>query len=97
MADPEAHVQRVKERLQAGRTVLVDLHSRSNWTTWDIEGTQPDLEQTKLPPPDAEDPLFLLSRQTNATQTHCASSPPPAQCSFPIYSRGRTVKRLAGR
>jgi hypothetical protein len=63
--DPKAHIRRVKEHLQAGRTVLVDLYDRNNWTTWDIEGTQPDLEQTTLPPPEAEDPFFVATDERN--------------------------------
>ena len=59
--DPEVHFQRVKDRLQAGRSVLVDLHDRGDWTTWDIEGTQPNLEQTTLPPPRAADPFFIAT------------------------------------
>ncbi|KAF8266931.1 hypothetical protein EI94DRAFT_1583000 [Lactarius quietus] len=59
--NPEAHIQRVKERLQAGHTILVDLYDRANWTTWDIDGTQPDLEQITLPPPRAEDPFFVAT------------------------------------
>lgn len=59
--DPEVHFQRVKNRLQAGRSVLVDLHDRGDWTTWDIKDTRPDLEQTTLSPPRAEDPFFVAT------------------------------------
>ena len=60
--DPEAHAQRVKERLQTGRIILVDLHDRGDSTTWeDMEGTQPVLEQTTLPIPRAEDPFFTAT------------------------------------
>ncbi len=59
--NPEAHVRRVKERLQAGRFLLVDLHDQGHLTTCDIEGAQPDPEQTKFPPPRAEDPFFVAT------------------------------------
>ena len=58
---PEDHVQRVKDRLKGGRSVLVDLHNRGNWTTWDIEDVQPYPEQATLPPPRAEDPFFVAT------------------------------------
>ena len=59
--DPKDHIQRVKERLQGGRSVLIDLHNRGYWTTCDIEDVQPDLEQTALPPPRAGDPFFVAT------------------------------------
>ncbi|KAI9450463.1 hypothetical protein BJY52DRAFT_176517 [Lactarius psammicola] len=59
--EPEDHIRRVKEHLDAGRSVLVDLHDRGDWTTFDIEGTQPDPEQVTLPPPQAGDPFFVAT------------------------------------
>lgn len=59
--DPAAHVQRVKDRLEGGRTVLADLHHRNDWTTYDIEGVQPGPGQSSLPPPRAEDPFFVAT------------------------------------
>lgn len=59
--DPEAHIQRVKKHLQAGREVVVDIHHRRNWTTCDIEGVKLDMEQITLPPPRAEDPIFVAT------------------------------------
>ena len=59
--DPEAHVQRVKDRLGRGRTVLADLHDRGDWTTYDIDNVQPDPEQRSLSPPRAEDPFFVAT------------------------------------
>lgn len=59
--DPEDHIQRVKKRLEAGRTVLVDLHDHGGWTTWDVESVQPFSEQITLPPPRAEDPFFVAT------------------------------------
>lgn len=59
--DPAAHVQRVKDRLGGGRTVLADLHYRGDWTTYNIEDVQPDLEQSSLPPPRPEDPFFVAT------------------------------------
>jgi hypothetical protein len=51
----------VKGRLQRGQSVLVDLHDRGNWTTWDIEDVQPCPEQITLQPPRAEDPFFVAT------------------------------------
>ncbi|KAH9173199.1 hypothetical protein EDB89DRAFT_2068949 [Lactarius sanguifluus] len=59
--NPEAHVRRVKERLQTGRFILADLHDHGHPTTCDIEGAQPDPEQAILPPPRAEDPFFVAT------------------------------------
>ncbi|KAH9058115.1 hypothetical protein EDB87DRAFT_952861 [Lactarius vividus] len=59
--DPEAHVRRVKERLQTGRFLLADLHDHGHQTTCIIEGAQPDPEQATLPPPLAEDPFFVAT------------------------------------
>ncbi|KAH9065732.1 hypothetical protein EDB87DRAFT_1592884, partial [Lactarius vividus] len=60
--DPEAHVQRVKERLLAGRSILADMYGRSGYLkTYDLDGTQPDLEQATLLPPRAEDPFFVAT------------------------------------
>ncbi len=58
---PEDHIRRVKEHLQAGRQVLVDLHYRRNWTTCDIEGAKLDQDQVMLQPPRAEDPFFVAT------------------------------------
>jgi hypothetical protein len=55
---PEAHVQRVKERLQTGRSVLEHL---SNISTYDLEGAQPDFEQLTLPPPLPDDRFFVAT------------------------------------
>ena len=59
--DPEAHIRRVKGHLQAGRTVLADLHESGDWTTWDVENVQVNLEQATLPPPQAGDPFFVAT------------------------------------
>ncbi|KAH9178702.1 hypothetical protein EDB89DRAFT_2063636 [Lactarius sanguifluus] len=60
--DPEAHVQRVKERLLAGRSILADMHGRSSHLrTYDLDGAQPNLEQATLPPPRVEDPFFVAT------------------------------------
>jgi len=65
-ANPEGHIRRVKNRLQAGRTVLVDLHERGHWRTVDdIEGVQLHPEQTIFPPPAAEDPFFIATDERN--------------------------------
>src|ERR1700733_15043877 len=63
--DPVAHVRRVKERLQAGSSLLVDLHDRGDWRTWDVEDVQLDPEQTTLPPPRVEDPFFVATDERN--------------------------------
>jgi hypothetical protein len=59
--DPEAHIRRVMEHLRRGQSVLVDLHNRGHWTTWDTEEVQPYQEQIALPPPRAEDPFFVAT------------------------------------
>ena len=59
--DPVVHVGHVKERLQAGRFILANIHDHGHLTTCDIEGAQPDLEPTTLPPPRAKDPFFVAT------------------------------------
>jgi len=60
--NPEDHIQRVKNRLQAGRIILIDLQERGHWrTTDDIEGVQLDPEQTILPTPEDEDLFFIAT------------------------------------
>ncbi|KAH9032232.1 hypothetical protein EDB85DRAFT_1890725 [Lactarius pseudohatsudake] len=59
--NPEAHVRRLKERLQTGRFLLADLHDHGHQTMCDIEGAQPDPEQATLPLPHAEDPFFVAT------------------------------------
>ncbi|KAH9051203.1 hypothetical protein EDB83DRAFT_2543049 [Lactarius deliciosus] len=72
---PEDHVRRVKDRLEAGRAVLADLHYSRKWTTCDIEGAQPDPEQANLPPPQAGDPFFIATdeRDPDALRTIAAA------------------------
>lgn len=55
---PEAHVRRVKERLQAGREILEHI---SNLATYDLHGAKPDLEQITLPPPLPDDYFFVAT------------------------------------
>ena len=59
--DPEDHIQRVKDRLEKGRSAMVDLHNSRNWTTWDAEDVEPYSEQFTFPPPGAEDPFFVAT------------------------------------
>jgi hypothetical protein len=60
--DPEAHAQRVKERLQSGLSILGNLRfGGGNLTTYDLDGAQPDLEQVTLPPPRSDDPFFVAT------------------------------------
>ncbi|KAF8266933.1 hypothetical protein EI94DRAFT_1830358, partial [Lactarius quietus] len=69
-SDPVDHIQRVMNRLEAGRNVLADLHERDNWTTWDIESAQPYPEHTTLPPPRAEDPFFVATDERDPETLH---------------------------
>ena len=55
---PEAHVQRVKERLQTGREILERI---SNLATYDLQGTKPNLEQITLPPPLPDDRFYVAT------------------------------------
>ena len=55
---PEAHVQRVKERLQSGRSILEQL---GNISTYDLDGAQPNLEQVTLPPPLPDDRFYVAT------------------------------------
>jgi len=55
---PEAHVRRVKERLQSGREILEHL---SNLATYDLQGTKPDLEQVTLPRPLPDDYFYVAT------------------------------------
>ncbi|KAI9439095.1 hypothetical protein H4582DRAFT_2056936 [Lactarius indigo] len=52
--EPEDHIRHVKERLQAGRTVPVDLHYGRNWTT-SIRS------RPRRPPPPRADDLFFVA------------------------------------
>jgi hypothetical protein len=54
----EDHVQRVKNRLELGRSVLGHLE---NLTTYDIENAVPDMEQTAFPPPLPDDRFFVAT------------------------------------
>ena len=58
---PEAHVQRVKERLRTGRSVLEHL---SDISTYDLEGARPNLEQVMLPPPLPEDRFYVATDES---------------------------------
>jgi hypothetical protein len=55
---PEAHVQRVKTRLESGREILEHL---SNLATYELHGTKPDLEQITLPPPLPDDYFYVAT------------------------------------
>jgi hypothetical protein len=55
---PEAHVQRVKKRLESGRDVLEHL---SNLATYDLQGAKPNLEQITLPPPLPDDHFYVAT------------------------------------
>lgn len=55
---PEAHVNRIKQHLQTGRTVLARLTDPS---TYDIEGAEPDMDQITLAPPLPEDYFYVAT------------------------------------
>lgn len=55
---PEAHVQRVKTRLESGREILEHI---SNLATYDLHGTKPDLEQITLSPPLPDDYFYVAT------------------------------------
>ena len=66
----EAHVKRVRDRLEVGRVVLTNLgaddheknkEKKKKITTYDIEGVVPDLEQTTLSPPRPDDRFFVAT------------------------------------
>jgi len=52
----EAHMKRIKNRLEIGRSVLERLE---NVTTSDIEGVGPDMEQITFPPPLPDDRFYV--------------------------------------
>ncbi len=54
----EDHVMRVKNRLEIGRSILEHLE---NVTTYDIEGVEPDMEQTAFPPPLPDDRFYVAT------------------------------------
>jgi hypothetical protein len=54
----EDHVERVKNRLEIGRSVLGHL---GNLTTCDIKNVQPDMEQTAFPPPLPGDRFYVAT------------------------------------
>ena len=63
----QEHVNRVKNRLEIGRSVLEHLE---NVTTFDIEDVEPDIEQIVFPPPLPEDRFYVATdeRNTDALQ-----------------------------
>jgi hypothetical protein len=54
----QEHVDRVKSRLEAGRSVLEHL---GNVTTFDIEDVEPDMEQISFPPPLPDDRFYVAT------------------------------------
>jgi hypothetical protein len=61
---PEAHLERVKDRLRAGRCVLEDL---GELTTYDLDGVKPDLDQTTLVGPLSDDPFYVATDERDPT------------------------------
>lgn len=55
---PQAHVDRVKDRLQRGRNALANL---GELTTYDFEGAEPEMEQVTVPLPMAGDPFYVAT------------------------------------
>ena len=55
---PEDHIERVKNQLEIGHSVLEHL---GNLTTYDIENVEPDMEQTILPPPLPNDRFYVAT------------------------------------
>ena len=58
----------MKNRLDAGRAVLVSIRDNGEWETYDIDGVQLDQELATLPPPAEGDPFFIATdeRDPNA-------------------------------
>ena len=54
----QAHVERVKDRLQTGREAIAHL---TVIATYDFEGAEPDMEQITLPPPLAGDAFYVAT------------------------------------
>ena len=54
----EDHVNRVKNRLEIGRSVLEHLE---NVTTYDIENVESDMEQITYPPPLPDDRFYVAT------------------------------------
>ena len=54
----QEHVERVKSRLETGRSVLEHL---GNVTTSDIEDVEPDMDQIAFPPPLPGDRFFIAT------------------------------------
>jgi hypothetical protein len=54
----EDHVNRVKNRLEIGRSVLEHLE---NVTTFDIEDVEPDMDQIAFPPPLPDDRFYVAT------------------------------------
>ena len=54
----ENHVNRVKSRLEIGRSVLGHLE---NITTYDIDNVEPDMEQMVFPPPLPDDRFYVAT------------------------------------
>jgi hypothetical protein len=55
---PQAHVDRVKDRLERGRTIIAHL---DHPVTYDLEGAEPDMEQVTVPPPMSGDPFYVAT------------------------------------
>ena len=58
----QAHVKRVKNRLEIGRSVLEHLE---NVTTFGIEDVEPEMEQISFPPPLPDDRFYVATDERN--------------------------------
>jgi hypothetical protein len=61
---PEAHLERVKDRLRAGRSVLENL---GELRTYDLDGVKPDLDQATLIGPASDDPFYVATDERDPT------------------------------
>ena len=57
-ANIEDHVERVKDRLEKGRSILGNLE---NVTTYDIEDIEPNMDQIIFPPPLPDDRFYVAT------------------------------------
>jgi hypothetical protein len=58
----EAHMERVKSRLETGRSILANL---GNVTTYDIEGVEPNPELSTLSSPLPDDHFYVSTDERN--------------------------------
>ncbi|KAH9980625.1 hypothetical protein BJV74DRAFT_879288 [Russula compacta] len=101
----EAHVKRVKDRLEAGRVVLTNLggdHKKKDEdnkkiTTYDIEGVVPSLEQTTLSPPRPDDRFYVATDERDPHTLRAIHDAGGGVLAHSAYYCGHAMSSFSGR